>query len=65
MWLGVWSSIFFLVCSDWPTIPQVFVNGEFVGGCDIMLQMHASGDLVKMLDSIGHKSIFTGKADEE
>ncbi|KAL1254467.1 hypothetical protein QQF64_016696 [Cirrhinus molitorella] len=30
--------------SNWPTIPQVFFNGEFVGGCDILLQMHQSGD---------------------
>ncbi|KAH8116317.1 thioredoxin-like protein [Phellopilus nigrolimitatus] len=35
--------------SEWPTIPQVYVNGEFVGGCDIVLGMHQSGDLEKLL----------------
>ena len=31
--------------SDWPTFPQVFVNGELIGGCDIVTEMHESGDL--------------------
>ena len=35
--------------SDWPTIPQLYVNGEFVGGCDIMREMHASGELQRLL----------------
>lgn len=35
--------------SDWPTIPQLYVDGEFVGGCDIITQMHTSGDLEKLL----------------
>ncbi|KAI9016537.1 thioredoxin-like protein [Phycomyces nitens] len=35
--------------SEWPTIPQVYVKGEFVGGCDIMLNMHQSGDLEDLL----------------
>ncbi|ESK93178.1 monothiol glutaredoxin-5 [Moniliophthora roreri MCA 2997] len=35
--------------SDWPTIPQLYVNGEFVGGCDILLSMHQSGELEKFL----------------
>ncbi|XP_975383.4 glutaredoxin-related protein 5, mitochondrial [Tribolium castaneum] len=42
--------------SNWPTIPQVFINGEFVGGCDIMLQMHQSGDLIEELEKVGIKS---------
>ncbi|XP_013194954.2 uncharacterized monothiol glutaredoxin ycf64-like [Amyelois transitella] len=42
--------------SNWPTIPQVFINGEFVGGCDIMLQMHQSGELVEELKKVGIKS---------
>ncbi|XP_062406981.1 glutaredoxin-related protein 5, mitochondrial [Sardina pilchardus] len=42
--------------SNWPTIPQVFFNGEFVGGCDILLQMHQSGDLVEELNKLGIKS---------
>ncbi|PWY99512.1 glutaredoxin [Testicularia cyperi] len=35
--------------SDWPTIPQVYVDGEFVGGCDIMINMHQSGELEELL----------------
>ncbi|KAK7863557.1 hypothetical protein R5R35_011181 [Gryllus longicercus] len=42
--------------SSWPTIPQVFINGEFVGGCDILLQMHQSGDLIEELKKVGIKS---------
>ena len=34
--------------ADWPTFPQVYVDGELIGGCDITLEMHASGDLEKM-----------------
>ena len=35
--------------SDWPTIPQLFIKGEFVGGCDITLEMHNSGELNAIL----------------
>jgi monothiol glutaredoxin len=35
--------------AQWPTIPQLYVNGEFLGGCDIIKQMSASGDLHKQL----------------
>lgn len=35
--------------SDWPTIPQLYINGQFVGGCDIVVQMYESGELFKML----------------
>ncbi|KAG2236621.1 thioredoxin-like protein [Thamnidium elegans] len=35
--------------SEWPTIPQVYIKGEFVGGCDILLNMHQSGDLEDLL----------------
>ena len=38
-------------CSGWPTIPQLFVSGEFVGGCDIVTQMHQNGDLEQLLDT--------------
>lgn len=34
--------------SDWPTFPQVFINGELVGGCDIVLGMYQSGDLQRL-----------------
>ncbi|MEB3178001.1 MAG: Grx4 family monothiol glutaredoxin [Nostocaceae cyanobacterium] len=36
--------------SNWPTIPQVYINGEFVGGSDIMLQMYQSGELQQMVE---------------
>lgn len=36
--------------SDWPTIPQLYVDKEFVGGCDIIVSMHQNGDLAKMLE---------------
>ncbi|MEY4950840.1 MAG: hypothetical protein RL698_3051 [Pseudomonadota bacterium] len=35
--------------SNWPTIPQVYVAGKFVGGCDIIREMHASGELEPLL----------------
>jgi monothiol glutaredoxin len=35
--------------ADWPTFPQIYINGELIGGCDITLEMHASGDLQKMV----------------
>src|ERR1051326_2670528 len=38
--------------SDWPTFPQLFVRGEFVGGADIVRQMHESGDLEKKLGTL-------------
>jgi len=36
--------------SDWPTFPQVFVSGELVGGCDIITEMHESGELQKLIN---------------
>ena len=38
--------------SSWPTIPQLYVKGEFVGGCDIMKEMYQAGELQKMLEGI-------------
>ena len=35
--------------SNWPTIPQLYVDGQFVGGCDIMREMYQSGELQKLL----------------
>jgi monothiol glutaredoxin len=35
--------------SDWPTIPQLFVDGKFVGGCDIVTEMYETGELAEML----------------
>ena len=39
--------------SDWPTIPQLYVKGEFVGGSDIMMEMFEAGELQQMLDEQG------------
>ncbi|KAI0406440.1 glutaredoxin [Xylaria palmicola] len=39
--------------SDWPTIPQLYLNQEFVGGCDILVSMHQDGSLAKMLEEKG------------
>ena len=43
--------------SDWPTIPQVYIKGEFVGGCDIIKEMYENGELKKILEekNISHK----------
>lgn len=35
--------------ANWPTFPQLYVNGELVGGCDIMMELHQSGELGKIL----------------
>ena len=35
--------------SNWPTIPQVYVNGKFLGGCDIVREMHANGELAPLI----------------
>ena len=39
--------------ADWPTIPQLYVKGEFVGGCDIVREMYGTGELQKLLDEKG------------
>jgi monothiol glutaredoxin len=39
--------------SDWPTIPQLYVKGEFVGGSDIMMEMYEAGELTELLDEKG------------
>ncbi|KAK6997804.1 Glutaredoxin- protein 5 mitochondrial [Biomphalaria glabrata] len=49
--------------TNWPTIPQVFFNGEFVGGCDIMLDMHKNGDLIKELQKVGIRSALLDAKD--
>ena len=41
------------VFSDWPTIPQLYINKEFVGGCDIVKEMYESGELTKLLETKG------------
>ena len=39
--------------SDWPTIPQLYVKGEFVGGSDIMMEMYESGELAQLFEERG------------
>ena len=39
--------------SNWPTIPQLYVNGEFIGGCDIIKEMYESGELKKVFNDKG------------
>ena len=41
------------VYSDWPTIPQLYVKNEFIGGCDIVKEMYESGELAKLLEDNG------------
>ena len=41
------------VFSDWPTIPQLYIKKEFVGGCDIIKEMYENGELKKVLDDKG------------
>ena len=46
------------VYSDWPTIPQLYIKNEFIGGCDIIKEMYENGELVKLFETkgIGFKS---------
>ncbi len=39
------------VFSDWPTIPQLYINQEFIGGCDIVKEIYENGELKKLLDT--------------
>lgn len=38
--------------SNWPTVPQLYVDGEFIGGCDIVTEMHKNGELEELLNSV-------------
>jgi len=38
--------------ADWPTFPQLYISGELVGGCDIVLELHQSGELQQMIDAV-------------
>jgi monothiol glutaredoxin len=40
------------VYSNWPTIPQLYINGEFIGGCDIMIEMFEDGELQQIIQNI-------------
>jgi len=41
--------------SNWPTFPQLFVNGELIGGCDIVVELHESGELKRMLAGVAER----------
>lgn len=41
--------------TNWPTIPQLYVNGKFVGGCDIISEMHRKGELKEVLKDVASK----------
>lgn len=47
--------------SNWPTIPQIYINGEFVGGCDVMIEMHQNGELIKEFEKVGIRSALLDK----
>lgn len=51
--------------TNWPTIPQIFIDGEFIGGCDIMLQMHQNGELIEELKKVGITSALLKQTDEK
>ena len=38
--------------ADWPTFPQIYVGGELIGGCDITLELHESGELARMIAEV-------------
>ena len=38
--------------SNWPTIPQLYIQGELIGGCDIVMEMHENGELKKTIDAL-------------
>ena len=38
--------------SNWPTFPQLFIHGELIGGCDITLELHESGELARMIAEV-------------
>lgn len=42
--------------TNWPTIPQLYIKGEFIGGCDIVREMYESGELQDLLDQKGVKA---------
>lgn len=43
--------------SDWPTIPQLYVDGAFVGGCDIVREMHETGELAEVMGAVAGRSV--------
>ena len=48
------------VYSNWPTFPQLYVRGELIGGCDIVLEMYQSGELKKLIDEAVGEDVEAG-----
>lgn len=46
--------------ADWPTFPQVYIDGELIGGCDITLELHAKGELRPMMEAAVAKAATGG-----
>ena len=42
--------------ADWPTFPQIYINGELIGGCDITIEMYESGELKPLMQAAARKS---------
>jgi monothiol glutaredoxin len=42
--------------SQWPTIPQLYVDGEFIGGCDIMIEMYENGEMKELIEKVAEES---------
>jgi len=51
--------------TSWPTIPQIFIDGEFIGGCDILLEKHQNGELIDDLLKVGIKSEILKEAQQK
>jgi monothiol glutaredoxin len=43
-----WTAV--KVFSNWPTIPQIYIGGQFIGGCDILREMHAKGEIAPLIE---------------
>jgi monothiol glutaredoxin len=43
--------------SDWPTVPQLYLNGTFVGGCDIVREMHETGELAQLIADLPRRTL--------
>jgi monothiol glutaredoxin len=48
--------------ADWPTFPQIYIDGELIGGCDITLEMHQSGELKNMMEEAAAKATPAGES---
>lgn len=47
------------IYSDWPTIPQIFIKGKFIGGSDILVQLHKNGEITSLFDENEISSKFS------